>query len=93
MLFQFAYALKIEAFFLVPLGLINSIYDPFIASQISYHKDKFPDLESDRRGMRKDFEAAFSNLRGVGWYIILQEQNTSSQLSSSFLHKFLMKPP
>ena len=26
------------------------------------------------------------NLRGVGWCSILQEQNTSSQLSSSFLH-------
>ena len=38
--------------------------------------------------MKKDFEAAFSrsshsNLRDVGWCIILQKQNTSSHLDET----------
>ena len=30
---------------------------------------------------------------GIGWCITLQEQNTSSRLSSSFLHNLLTQPP
>ena len=41
MLFQFAYPFKIEAFFLVPQVLINSIYDTFIASKIPAMKVSF----------------------------------------------------
>ena len=50
------------------------------------------------RQMRKDLEAAFSrsshsNLRGVGECVIVQGQNTSSQLPSIFLHNLLAQPP
>ena len=42
-LFQFTYPFKIEAFFLVPLVLLNSTYDTFIASKIP---TMFSDLET-----------------------------------------------
>ena len=40
-LFQFAYPFKMEAIFLVPQVLVNSIYDTFIASKIPTTKDSF----------------------------------------------------
>ena len=49
------------------------------------------ELNLENTGKRKDLKAAFSrnshsNFRDAGWCIILQAKNTSSQLSSSFLH-------
>ena len=41
MLFQFANPIIIEAFFLIPQVLVNSIYDTFIASKIPTIKISF----------------------------------------------------
>ena len=102
-LFQFAYPFKIEAFVLVPQVLINSIYDAFMAFKIPTIKVSFQIWKQNRSPKRLNLKdtgneegprscispSSANNLRGVGWCIILQEQNTSSQLSSTFLHNLL----
>ena len=106
MLFQFAYPFKLEAFFLVPQVLINSIYDAFIASKIPTMKVSFQilkqigprglNLESmgDKEGPQKPhLVAAAIAMRGMGWCINLREQNISSQISSSFHYNFLTPLP
>ena len=105
-LFQFAYPFKIESFFLVPQLLINSIYDTFTASKIpttklvfrSGNREKSEGAKSGeygglRRTLTLQLVAAAIATRGVGWCITLQEQNTSGQLSSSFLHNLLTQSP
>ena len=65
-LFQFAYPFKIEAFFLVPQVLINSIYDTFSAFKflpgrlVFRFGNRCVQKSEGIWGMRKDLEAAFS---------------------------------
>ena len=83
---------NVEAFFLVLQVLINSIYEAFIAYKIPTTTVSFEIWKQTEkgliwriRGMRKDLEAVLSrssrsNLRDVGWWLILQEQNASTFL-------------
>ena len=72
-LFQFAYPFKIEAFFLVPEVLINSICEAFIAPKNAYHEDQFSYLETDRPAGAKseEYERGGSRLRSC---ILSQQQ-------------------
>ena len=93
-LFELAYPFQIEVFFLVLHVLVHRLYDAFIASKLCSTKVGFQFWEQigvrrgpyqENIGVRKDFESAFShssngNLRPVSRRIVLQEQNTSSQL-------------